>query len=165
MADAAAAIPEGTAIAQTDANTTCSAKTLLLEGAIVMRFTFTNNNREIEKAELLAWKASELNGAALTEANVSYVGEEWEAAGSYKGQNEWRLYSEGVPSKDYSDTLFVCAKFTNTDGTVSYSDIIAYSPEAYAYRQIVELNNNANLVALCKRMVTYGEFASVYFNK
>ena len=153
-----------TSIAQTDANTKCSAKTLLLEGAIVMRFTFTNNNRAFEKAEMLAWKASEVKGAALTEENVSYVIEEVEDAGSYGGFKEWRFYSEGVPSKDYSDTLFVCAKFTDAAGNVSYSDITAYSPEAYAARQL-ELNRDAELVELCKRMTIYGEFARTYFNK
>ena len=79
---------------------------------------------------------------------------------------EWYFDTEGVPSKDYSKTVFVCAKFTDADGNVSYSNVTGYSPESYAQRQIDRLSGNANftnLVDLCKRLVIYGEASKNYF--
>ena len=66
----------------------------------------------IEKGGLLVW-TSEVT-APLTEANVSYVVDVCAADPEYPG--EWYFDTEGVPSKDYSKTVFVCAKFTDADG-------------------------------------------------
>ncbi len=76
--------------------------------------------------------------------------------------NEYKAISKVFAAAEYGKTIFACAKFVDTDGNVHYSDVIAYSPEAYAEGRINN-SSNANLVEAMKRMVTYGEYAKVYF--
>ena len=94
---------------------------------------------------------------ALSEENVSYTQELIYYSDEYTGQ------SRDFAAREYGKTIFACAKITDGAGTVHYSDVIAFSPEAYAAGKLNY--SDAKLVELVKRMVVYGETARVYFER
>ena len=49
------------------------------------------------------------------------------------------------------------------DGTVHYSEIVAYHPEQYAANVLASERSSENLKETVKTMVTYGQFAGEYF--
>ena len=127
---------------------------LSLEGAISMNHYYYNPAFAVQKAELLVW--SRVPGP-LTEATAARVpmifdGKDYAAA------------SVEVPSSNYGETVFVCARFEDTDGSVHYSAVSGYSPERYAASKIKQ-NKNPLLVETVKKMVMYGEEARRYFAK
>jgi len=137
-------------------------KSLLLKDKILMKFYFGYEG-EFDSAELLVWDAAEaVADGYLGEENVTYSVDLTAAEKAYNGKPEYYAVSEGVAAKDYSNTIFVCAKFTDSEGAPIYSQVINYSPEAYAANKI-SANDDADLVDLCKRMVMYGNAASLYF--
>lgn len=129
-------------------------KSLSLEGAICVNYYFTPTGISVAKAELLFW-----DGVAgeLTEENVSYIVEMENTTSGYHGQ------SDDIPSAKYDSTIFCCAKITDTEGNVHYSDVIAYSAESYAAGRL-EKSSSETLKELMRRMVIYGEYAKIYYN-
>jgi len=110
---------------------------------------------DVAKAELLVWKNvdGELTEENATIVDMAYVN----ASRGYGGQ------SMDYAAKEYGTTIFACARFTDSKGDYHYSDMIAYSPEAYAANQISKTTTKATLKALCERMVIYGEAARINF--
>jgi len=129
-------------------------KTLSLDGMIRVNYYFTPTGIDVANAELMFWEGV---AGELSEENVSYTVELANTPSGYFGQ------SNGIPSKSYGDTIFCCAKITDTEGNVHYSDVIAYSVEAYASGRIAN-SSDAVLKELVKRMVIYGEYAKIYFS-
>ncbi len=129
-------------------------KTLSLDDAIAVNYYFeTTGNWDVAEAELLVWDGVI---AKLTTDNVSY------SNAMVEDGDRWIGRSYEFAAKEMGKTIFACAKFTDTDGNVHYSDISAYSPEAYAAGRINN-STNAQMVDLAKKMVIYGEFAAIYF--
>jgi len=137
-----------------------------VEGAIAVNYYYQyKGTGKIAKAELLFWNAGT---ETLTEDNTAYVKEM-----TYYSSNggEYFAAGEGIPAKEYSNTIVVCAKFTDEDGNVHYSDLVAYSPEAYAVNAIAKGEaagasaKNVKTANLVKCMVMYGEAARVHLNK
>lgn len=58
--------------------------------------------------------------------------------------------------------MFACVHIVDSEGNDYYSEVIAYSPEAYAAGRL-EKSSNENLTELVKAMTIYGERASIYF--
>ncbi len=135
------------------ANVVSNGKTLSLDGAVATNYYFKVNDITAESAELLVW-----DGVTdkLTLDNVTYTKDMVKGNGEYGGQ------ANPFAAKEYSKTVYVCAHFVDSDGNDHHSEVIAFSPEAYAENRI-ENSSNANLVALMKRMVVYGESARIYF--
>ncbi len=134
---------------------TDNGKTMALNEAIQINYYFGVTGFEVESGELLVWDGVT---DTLTEENATYT-VELDAAG-----NEYKALSKVFAAAEYGKTIFACAKFVDTDGNVHYSDVVAYSPETYAEGRINK-SSNANLVEAMKRMVTYGEYARVYFSE
>ncbi len=134
---------------------TNSSKALVLDGAIKINSYYTISGFTAKTAELLVW-----DGVTdeLTVNNVSYTNKMELKSGKYVGS------TADIPAARYGRTLFMCAKFVDDAGNVHYSDILAYSPEAYA-EAVINKNSNANLTEVAKRMVIYGEYARIYFEE
>lgn len=96
--------------------------------------------------------------------HVSYV-KELTDAGIYvpTGDREFTAESEGIPAKEYGNTLFACPKFTDAEGNVTYGEVCAYSVETYAKSQIEKASGADTLKDVCKQLVIYGEVARVQF--
>ena len=132
-------------------------KTLSLTGALFVNFYFGLDASvgEPTTAELLFW--DEVDGE-LTLDNVTYKRDLIATGKEYAAQ------SDMFAAREFGKTLFVCAHFVDEDGNDHYSDVTAYSPEEYAAGRLLK-SSNANLKALVKAMVTYGEAARLYFAK
>lgn len=137
-------------------------KTLSLESAMAINYYFGVKNFEVgtdaDSACLIVWDGVE---GELTEANASakiamVVNPNMTDVVEYTAQ------VGDISAKEYGNTIYVCARFVDTEGNVHYSDVIAYSPEAYAAGRI-ENSQNANLIDVVKKMVVYGEEAAEYF--
>ncbi len=128
-------------------------KTLTLEGAIKVNFYFHPVGWKASKAELLVWDGVSGN---LSLNNVSYTVQ------MKKDGSDWMGSSREFVAKEMGKTIFAAAKMTDTNGGVHYSDVIAYSPEAYAEGRINN-STNENMVKLAEKMVIYGEYAAIYF--
>ena len=129
-------------------------RTLSLDGAVVVNnyYGFTGT---AASAELLVWEDAT---GTLTTGNVSYTVDMGLYGKEYMGQ------SDMIATKEYGDTIFVCAHFVDEQGMDHYSEVVAYSPEKYA-DSVLNRSTNAKLIDLVQKMVTYGEFARIYFSK
>jgi hypothetical protein len=78
--------------------------------------------------------------------------------GGYGGQ------SEDVVARAYGETIYACAYIVDAAGNEYYSEVFNMSPEDYAKGR-VENSTNANMVAVAKALVVYGEAAKAYLNK
>ncbi len=130
-------------------------KSLELVGAIRMNYYFEVDSFEVASAELMVWQDVE---ELLTEDNITDL-RELSLSGNY-----YKASFEMIAAADYGRTIFVCARFVDTQGEVHYSEVIAYSPEAYAQR-VMEVGTNETLIETMKRMVMYGEDARVLFGR
>ena len=124
-------------------------KTLSLEGAVLID-AFYQFEGEVASAELLAWK--EVSGKLdIADAIVSKMELE---NGEYHGR------SPMFASKRYGDTVYICARFTDTNGNVYYSEVDAFSPDYYCQRRIDRASREEEVA---KKMVIYSEEARAYF--
>ncbi len=69
-----------------------------------------------------------------------------------------------LPAAEYGYSVYLCARFYDTEGKVHYSEVSVYSPEAYA-KIAVDKSTNEKLTELVKYMVTYGEYTRKLFNR
>ncbi len=135
-------------------------QTLALEGQVEVNFYF--NDFDAVSGKLQVWTGT----VDLTDDNFTY--EVPMEHSTYSGKPVWVAASKGIAAKEYGKTIYARCVLVDADGNEHYSDVIAYSPEAYAAKQIerYETSTNAkllNLVALVKHMVMYGERARVFF--
>ena len=72
--------------------------------------------------------------------------------------------SEDVVARAYGETIYACAYIVDAAGNEYYSEVFNMSPENYAQGR-VENSSNANMVAVAKALVVYGEAAKAYLNK
>lgn len=129
-------------------------RTLSLDGAIVVNcyYGFTG---DVKSAELLVWDGVT---EELTAENASY------SVNMKLVGNEYWAQSREFASKEYGKTVYVCAHFVDENGEDHYSDVVAFSPEEYA-RRVIANYSNPELLDVVKKMVIYGEFARIYFEK
>lgn len=132
---------------------TDNGQSVSLTGAIKVNFYFGFSG-DVSKAELLVWDGA---SGAPSEENVSYTQE------LIRYQDEYTAQSRDFVAREYGKTIFACARITDNMGAVHYSDVIAFSPEAYAAGKLD--HSDETLVELVKRMVVYGETARVYFER
>ena len=125
---------------------------LSLAGAIAMNHYYRKPAFAVQEAELLVWNRVP---GTLTEATAARVPMIFDG-------KDYAAVSVEVPSRYYGETVFVCARFVDTDGNVHYSAVSGYSPEKYAASKIKQ-NKNPLLVETMKKMVMYGEEAQRYF--
>ena len=78
---------------------------------------------------------------------------------------EYWAQSDIFPAALYGKTIFACAHFVDENGVDHYSDVIAYSPEAYATDMITGEKASEGLKETLRAMVVYGEYARIYFGK
>ena len=166
LLDDLAAIPSTSFVQNEEAEKTMAS--LVLEDAIVMKLTFAYNGDFDEddggKVELLVWDG--VTGE-LTLDNVTSINE-MQFTEVYDGKREFAGKMHGTPAKEYSNTIYACARFTDKDGVKTYSKVCNYSVETYVKEQLAAIEGIAkwaNLEAVCKRLVIYGEAARNYFNK
>ena len=126
-------------------------QTLSLTGAIKANYYFGFSG-SVAKAEMLVWDGV---SGALTEENVTYKKDMISSDRGYTAQ------SAEYAAREYGKTSFVCAKITDSDGGVHYSETIAYSPETYAAGKAND--SDVALAEVVRRLVIYGETARIYF--
>ena len=156
-----------------------TSKNLGLEGAVETKLTFAyklnGNAGSMMPADgnvtFYYWTAGTYNalkadGKVLTKDNADYIktGDEITQTHSTKYGYEYYAMSEGIPAKQLGESIYTAAVFTMADGTEYCSGVTVYSAEEYASGQISKTSAAANLKALAKWMVIYGEAAYTYFN-
>ena len=142
---------------------------LILEGIITNQYKVTLKGAAagitVKSAKMLFWDAEDYEallakGEAFSENNATLV-QDWtdedkDEAGRYVG-----AYDK-TAAKDLGKTLYLCALIEAEDGTVYTSGVIAHSAQAYLADRI-EKSTDANMVALSKALVNYGDAAAYYF--
>ena len=130
---------------------------LSLEGTIDVNFYF-GADMDVADAEVLLWTEYAYNAAeVLAEENASLVKElTWNAE---KSRYEYKY--EGIAAKEMFSPVYACAKFTDAEGNVCYSGVVAYCAERYAY--IAQNDADPALADLAKRIAIYGDAARTYF--
>jgi len=144
------------------ASVTNYGKALSLDGLIFVNyyFKFAESTDNVAKAEMLVWRGVE---GELTEENTTEEPKELKFTEVYDGKREFAACTDGIPAKEYGDTVYACAKFTDAEGNVTYSKVTAYSVETYAKNTIGNAGRAESLKELCRRMVVYGEAAKTHF--
>ena len=130
---------------------------LSLEGTIDVNFYF-GADMDVADAEVLLWTEYAYNAEeVLAEENASLVKElTWNAE---KSRYEYKY--EGIAAKEMFSPVYACAKFTDAEGNVCYSGVVAYCAERYAY--IAQNDADPALADLAKRIAIYGDAARTYF--
>ncbi len=154
------AVVNYTSAPESSGDVTVVGYSLSLEGTVLINYYFNpaaDADWTVASAKMQVWE----DVLALTEDNIAY-----EAKMTYGPLSSsffaWGGQSEGVVAKEYGKTMYVRAVMTDTKGNVHTSDVIAYSPEAYAKSRIF-ISTNAAMINLAKHLVMYGECARVYF--
>jgi len=131
---------------------------LQLESKVLVTFSYAISG-DIQKAEILYWTEEQYNSVdVLTEENAT-------------GRDDLELFGgryeatyPGQAAKDMFKTIYACAKITDSNGNVSYSGVVGYSPERY----VASNYNKANLpytAALAKALAVYGDAARSAFGE
>jgi len=142
---------------------------LILEGIITNQYKVTLKGAAagitVKSAKMLFWDAKTyeallVRGEAFSENNATLV-QDWtdedkDEAGRYVG-----AYDK-TAAKNLGKTLYLCALVEATDGTVYTSGVIAHSAHAYLADRIKN-STDADMVALAKALVNYGNAAKIYF--
>ena len=130
-------------------------KTLSLDDAIKINFYWTIDASlgTPAKMEMLCWRDV---AGELTAANSTQQVELIPSGDTYGAQ------SMDFVAKEYGKTMFACIHVVDSEGNDHYSEIVAYSPEAYAAGRL-EKSSNADLKELVKAMSIYGEQARIHF--
>ncbi len=147
--------PFTTELQSTEAEAFKVGKTVSFDEELKINFYYTVSNFAwtVESAELQVWDGV----TDLTEDNITYTTEMIQVGARWSGQ------SAPMCGKEYEDTIYVRAKFVDTEGNVHYSEIIAYSIEQYA-ADILEKSTNDNMKNLVQAAVVYGEATKAYLD-
>jgi len=142
---------------------------LVLEGIITNQYKVTLKGAAagitVKSAKMLFWdtetyEALLAKGEAFSEGNATMIqnwtDEDKDKEGRYVG-----AYDK-TAAKDLGKTLYLCALIEAEDGTVYTSGVIAHSAHAYLADRI-EKSTDADMVALAKALVNYGDAAAYYF--
>jgi hypothetical protein len=82
---------------------------------------------------------------------------------SYAADKQMYVSStKGIAAKNLGDTMYFAVYAKLTDGTYTYTKLVSYSPEAYAYSQLS--TGAADIKPLVVAMLKYGAAAQVFFN-
>ena len=128
-------------------------KTLSLNAATAINYYFTFSGRAAS-AELLVWDGGSYD--VVSAENYSYKVALTPTGSEYKAQ------INAVAAPLYGKTIYVCAHFVDENGVDHYSEIVKYSIEEYA-RIMIDGGKRSDEV--CKRLVTFGEFARIHFGQ
>ena len=83
----------------------------------------------------------------------------------YSYDNAKKMYvssTNGIAAKNLGDTLYFAVYAKLADGTYTYTKLVSYSPETYAYAQLS--TGTAEIKALVVAMLKYGAAAQTFFN-
>ena len=132
------------------ANIVANGKTISLDEGITINYYYKANNITVATAELLTWRgvSGELTYENAVKTAMIDLSSEYGARG------------ELVPAAKCGETIYACARFTDADGNVYYSNVVAYSAHQYAANQIAKNKN----VDLLKAFIVYSNLANEYFN-
>ena len=156
---------------QKDSSIRCTGKSLLLNGAISINYYMSvgedSTNFEGCSATLYQWTGADYqklqnSGEILTKNNATYtttVTPKFTYTSGYGW--ECKVASEQIPAKEFGDTFYAVMCFTDKDGNEHYTNVVVYSPEAYANSKLN--SSDSTLVELVKWMVAYGERARIKF--
>ena len=82
---------------------------------------------------------------------------------SYAADKQMYVSStKGIAAKCLGDTMYFAVYAKLTDGTYTYTKLVSYSPETYAYSQLS--TGSADIKPLVVAMLKYGAAAQVFFN-
>ena len=149
-------------------------KSLILEGEILYNYYLSvGENKSIfsdGNLDVYFWTAQDYAllakaGTALSVENASYTVDidPKTAIFSYtKGYGyETNAKSNGIATKSYGDSLYICFCGTDNEGNEYCSGIVPYSAETYAASRLTK--NDENMKTLVKWMTIYGDRAKAYF--
>lgn len=129
--------------------------TVSFEGAIQLNVYFTVQNME---------NATEMG--LLTYNRYPDVGDFTDAVdvipGAVSNGTQYMVRTNGIPAKNLGDTVYFRIYAKMADGSIVYSAINNYSPQAYAEGRLT--NSDTKVVELVRSLLDYGASAQKYFN-
>ena len=130
--------------------------TVSFEDVIVMNVYYTAENMEdVVEMGLITYTGS------VSEWNV-YNAEGVVPGYSYASDKQMYVSStKGIAGKNLGDTLYFAVYAKLADGTYTYTKLVSYSPETYAYSQLS--TGTAEVKALVVAMLKYGAAAQNFF--
>ena len=130
--------------------------TVSFEDVIVMNVYYTASSLEnVVQMGLIAY-SSEVSEWNVENAEQIIPGYFYDA--------EKQMYmstTNGIAAKNLGDTLYFAVYAELTDGTYTYTKLVSYSPETYAYTQLT--TGSANVKPLVVAMLKYGAAAQSFF--
>jgi len=142
---------------------------LVLEGIITNQYKITLKgavaNAEIAYARILFWDAETYeqllaDGVPFNEYNATMVQDFSED--NKDNQGRYVGAYDKTAAKDMGKTLYLCVLVDDWDGNTYTSGVIAHSAHAYLADRIKN-STDADMVALAKALVNYGDAAAYYF--
>ena len=136
--------------------------TLKLLDSINNLWTFRTTGT-VAKAEVLVWTEAKYQSVnVLTEKNASQILalKRSPADDSSKGA-AYILDYKGLPAKKMFEPVYACAKFTDAQGNVHYSGVMALCPERWAYTNMNKTTEKDREMA--RTMIVYGDAARTRF--
>ena len=124
------------------------------EGSLAINFYFMPDAQVASDMQLYIWDLEDYrNAAALTAQNATEVlTMQQQSNGSYWGQ------VTGIAAKEIDDTYYVAGVYTDANGNVCCTGIVAYSLSGYCMN-----NAYGNMGALAQAAAMYGYYAAQYF--
>ena len=154
------------------------AKSLILEGAIIVKSTIAFTDAEktmnaaglskeyiLENGQILFWSLRDMpTDPAAAVLGTQTSASKLTAASVYEGIQEYYGESHGIPAKEYNDTIYY-RTYIVVDGKEYYGDIIEYSVVTYCENQLKKTTTKANeMKPLLAAMLNYGAAAQQHFN-
>ena len=131
--------------------------TVSFEDVIVMNVYYTAENLgDVAEMGLITYSSN---------VSVWNVNNAEEVIPGYSYAADKQMYvssTKGIAAKNLGDTMYFAVYAKLTDGTYTYTKLVSYSPEAYAYSQLS--TGAADIKPLVVAMLKYGAAAQVFFN-
>ena len=131
--------------------------TVTFKDIILMNIYFQAYNLDnVQEMGLVTYK-QDMAQYSIDNADAVISGYQWsEPDGLYYAT------TNGIAAKELGDTLYFAVYAKLNNGTYTYSKLVFYNPETYAYTQLA--SGSDNMKALMVAMLNYGAEAQIYFS-
>ena len=140
-------------------------KTLLLKDLIQIQYVYDVKYNAYDAAYMAA-NAGVLVWNAAQDAYIPGT-ESYKLTGLSVYSASAKRYSangEGIAAKNMGDNVYAMGYLIHEDGTISYTDVLEYSPQQYAVNQLGKTTTKQLLKDLLVAMLNYGAAAQIQQN-
>ena len=137
---------------------TLQSATLSFESEILVNLYYKVQNADVNVSDmgLLTW-STDPEDASYEMAENIFSGAVYDEA-----KQLYMVRTKGIAAKNLGDDIYLCVYAKLSNGSYIYSDVITYSPKAYAMSRL-QNSSNDDLKKLCVAMLNYGAAAQEYF--